>query len=49
MGLLGIQALQMRDFPMIQGIVLVTATVYVVANLLVDVLYGVLDPRIRYA
>jgi ABC-type dipeptide/oligopeptide/nickel transport system permease component len=49
MGLLGIQALQMRDFPLIQGIVLVTATVYVVANLLVDVLYGVLDPRIRYA
>lgn len=48
MGLLGIQALQMRDFPMIQGIVLITATIYVLANLLVDVLYGVLDPRIRY-
>ena len=48
MGLLGIQALQTRDFPLIQGIVLVTAVVYVFANLLVDVLYGVLDPRIRY-
>ncbi|HUG15585.1 MAG TPA: nickel ABC transporter permease [Thermomicrobiales bacterium] len=48
LGLLGIQALQTRDFPLIQGIVLVTATIYVVANLCVDVLYGFLDPRIRY-
>jgi peptide/nickel transport system permease protein/oligopeptide transport system permease protein len=48
MGLLGIQSLQYRDFPMIQGIVLVTALIYVLSNLVVDVLYGVLDPRIRY-
>jgi ABC-type dipeptide/oligopeptide/nickel transport system permease component len=47
-GLLGVQALQQRDFPMIQGVVLVTAVVYVFANLLVDLLYSVLDPRIRY-
>jgi peptide/nickel transport system permease protein len=47
-GLLAIQSLQQRDFPLIQGIVLLTATVYVVANLLVDILYAVLDPRIRY-
>jgi ABC-type dipeptide/oligopeptide/nickel transport system permease component len=48
LGLLGVTALQTRDFPLIQGVVLVTAVIYVVANLLVDLLYGVLDPRIRY-
>jgi peptide/nickel transport system permease protein len=47
-GLLGIQALQARDFPVIQGVVLFTAFVYMVTNLLVDMLYAVLDPRIRY-
>jgi peptide/nickel transport system permease protein len=34
---------------MIQGIVLVTATVYVVVNLLADIVYSLLDPRIRIA
>jgi peptide/nickel transport system permease protein/oligopeptide transport system permease protein len=48
LGLLGVTALQQRDFPLIQGVVLVTAVVYVLANLLVDLLYAVLDPRIRY-
>lgn len=47
LGQLAIQALGSRDFPLIQGIVLVTAVAYVVVNLAVDVLYGVLDPRIR--
>jgi peptide/nickel transport system permease protein/oligopeptide transport system permease protein len=47
-GLLGVQALQNRDFPVIQGVVLLTAVVYVLANLVVDLLYAVLDPRIRY-
>lgn len=49
LGALAIQALASRDFPLIQGIVLVTALIYVLTNLLVDVLYGWLDPRIRYA
>ena len=43
-----ITAIQARDFPQIQGIVLVVAAVYVFVNLGVDLLYAVLDPRIRY-
>lgn len=37
-----------KDFPLVQGIVLVGATSYVLINLLVDVTYALLDPRIRY-
>ena len=37
-----------RDFPMIQGIVLFIAVIYVVVNLVVDILYGFIDPRIKY-
>jgi peptide/nickel transport system permease protein len=48
-GKLSIDAFNRRDYPMIQGIVLVTATVYVVINLLADVVYSLLDPRIRVA
>jgi peptide/nickel transport system permease protein len=43
-----IQAIANRDVPLIEGIVLVLAAAVVVANLLTDVLYAVLDPRIRY-
>lgn len=48
-GQLAVTALQARDFPMIQGIVLFVAVVYVGVNLLADLLYGLLDPRIRYS
>ncbi|HET9016989.1 MAG TPA: ABC transporter permease [Thermomicrobiaceae bacterium] len=48
-GELAVQALQQRDFPLIQGIVLVVATTYVLVNLVVDLLYAVLDPRITYS
>jgi peptide/nickel transport system permease protein len=37
-----------RDYPVIQGIVLVTSAVYVLINLGIDLLYTVFDPRIRY-
>jgi len=37
-----------RDFIVIQAVVLLIATVVLVLNLLIDLLYGVLDPRIRY-
>lgn len=37
-----------RDYPVLQGTVLFVATVYVVVNLLVDLAYGLFDPRIRY-
>jgi peptide/nickel transport system permease protein len=47
MGMLAVQALNNRDFPLIQGIVLVTALSYIAANILIDLLYGLLDPRIR--
>lgn len=43
-----ITAIQSRDFPQIQGIVLVVAAIYVFVNLVVDLLYAVIDPRIRY-
>jgi peptide/nickel transport system permease protein len=46
-GTLAIRAIQARDFPLIQGIVLFFATLYILTSLVVDVLYGVLDPRIR--
>jgi len=47
-GRLVVNAIAARDYPMVQGIVLFTATVYAFLNLAVDVLYGFLDPRIRY-
>lgn len=48
LGRIAISAINNRDFPVIQGIVLVAAVVYVVVNLLVDLSYAVFDPRIRY-
>ena len=46
-GKLTIDAVFTRDFPMIQGVVLVTATAYIGINLVVDLLYSLIDPRIR--
>jgi peptide/nickel transport system permease protein len=48
-GTLIVGAVFQRDFPMIQGAVLVAAAGYIVINLLVDVIYSVLNPRIRIA
>jgi peptide/nickel transport system permease protein len=48
-GRLLIQAIGRRDFPLVQGTVLVIAALYVLINLLVDLLYAVVDPRIRHA
>jgi len=47
-GRLVISAVLRRDYPVIQGILLFIALVYVVINLLVDVLYCLIDPRIKY-
>lgn len=44
-----VDAIQSRDFPMVQGGVLLTAFTFVLVNLLVDLLYSVVDPRIRFA
>ncbi len=46
-GRLALNAILKRDFPVIQGAVLVTALVFVTTNFIVDLLYGVIDPRIR--
>jgi dipeptide transport system permease protein len=43
-----IEALQRRDYPVVQGGVLLVASLIIVVNLLVDVLYGVVNPRIRH-
>ncbi len=47
MGRMIVEAVLNRDFPMIQGAVLVVATVYVLTNLMVDLVYGIVDPRLR--
>ena len=46
-GRLLITAVTRRDYPVVQGIVLIIAGLYVVINLLVDILYAYLDPRLR--
>lgn len=48
-GRLTVQAIQTRDYPLVQGCVLVIATSYLIVNLLTDILYHVVDPRITYA
>jgi peptide/nickel transport system permease protein len=47
-GRLAVDAILSRDFPLVQGTVLMAASVYVLVNLAVDVSYAVIDPRIRY-
>jgi peptide/nickel transport system permease protein len=47
-GRLAVEAILSRDFPVVQGTVLVAASVYVLVNLAVDISYAVIDPRIRY-
>jgi peptide/nickel transport system permease protein len=46
-GRLIVEAVFTRDYPLVQGVVLITASSYVLINLLVDVSYTVLNPRIR--
>lgn len=47
-GRLTVQAINSRDYPLIQGAILVIAGTYVLVNLLTDLAYGWLDPRIKY-
>ena len=47
-GKMFVEAVILGDLTMLQGLVLIAATVFVVVNLLVDLLYAALDPRIRY-
>ncbi|MFP3986268.1 ABC transporter permease [Streptomyces sp. E11-3] len=49
LGTYALSAVQTKDFAVLQGVVLLIAALYVLVNLAVDLLYGVLDPRIRHA
>ncbi len=48
LGLFAIEAIQNQDFPEVMGVVMLASFFIVIANLVVDVLYAVLDPRVRY-
>ena len=47
-GRLMLYAIEKRDYPVIQGTVIIVALLFIFINLLVDILYGIIDPRIRY-
>lgn len=48
-GRMGLQAIVQRDYPVLQAVVLVVTALFVLVNLVVDLMYVFLDPRIRYA
>ena len=48
LGLLLIKAIEQRDYPLIQGILLIFACMIVVINLVTDLMYMVIDPKIRF-
>jgi peptide/nickel transport system permease protein len=48
LGRLTVDAILRRDYPVIQGVVLMFSFLYTLVNLMVDVTYTMLDPRIRY-
>ncbi len=48
LGRLTVEGLLRRDYPVIQGVILVFSAIYVLINLAIDILYTILDPRIRY-
>ena len=47
-GRLTVQAIQTRDYPLVQGCMLVVATGYLIVNFITDLAYSIIDPRIRY-
>jgi peptide/nickel transport system permease protein len=48
MGQLFLDGVQSRDYPLIMGLTLILATSILLVNLITDVAYGIIDPRIRY-
>lgn len=48
MGMLTITAITSRDYPLIQGSILIFAVFFLFVNLITDILYGIIDPRVRY-
>ena len=49
LGSLTLEAVTSKDFPLAQGLILIIALIYVVVNIIVDMLYAALDPRIQYS
>jgi peptide/nickel transport system permease protein len=47
-GRLAVQAIQQRDYPVVLGALLVTSIAYVVINIVVDIIYSYIDPRVQY-
>ena len=47
-GLLIVDAVRARDFHVVQAVIMIFAAIFIAANLVVDMLYAYLDPRIRY-
>lgn len=47
-GRLVVSSVLRRDYPIIQGTVLIVAAIYVLVNLAIDIVYALVDPRIRY-
>ena len=47
MGLLMFKSLESGDLPVVMGCTIVVASIFVLVNIIVDILYGVLDPRVR--
>ena len=48
LGRLIVDAILKRDYPIIQGLILFFSSVYIMLNLIIDIAYTVIDPRIRY-
>ena len=48
MGNIMLRAVMLRDYPLIQGLVLIVGVGFIVVNLAVDLLYAFIDPRVRY-
>lgn len=48
MGRLLIDSIQFRDYPVVQSLLLIFSLEFILVNLLVDILYGFLNPKIRY-
>ena len=48
MGRLITEAARNKDFPIVQGCVLLIAVIFVLVNIFIDILYGWLDPKVRY-
>jgi peptide/nickel transport system permease protein len=49
LGQLAINSVSWRDYPVLQGVVLVYATIFIITSMVVDILYAYIDPRIRYS